>query len=64
VAQVTGNQVVLQWAGVVGKLYDVQHATSLSGSWSPLQTGITGAPLNVYTATVASASGYLRVKVQ
>lgn len=57
--------VVLSWAGVNGKTYTVQGATTITSMWTTLQSGIAGvSPTTVYTGTVSATRNFMRVKVE
>lgn len=57
--------VIFSWAGVNGKTYTVQGASTVTSSWTVLQSGIVGvSPTTVYTGAVSAARNFMRVKVE
>jgi len=63
-----GGDVVVSWASVAGKLYNVNRATNLVAppAFTPIQTGVTGQPdCTSITDTTATAEGpyYYRVEI-
>lgn len=59
------THVVLEWFGVTGKTYSIEYRTNLSsGTWSAIQSGISGGALNAYTGSANGGRYYYRVKVE
>ena len=59
------DDMVLRWHSIDGKRYTVLYSSDLEAGFTPLVTGVDAiAPINTYTTTVSTATGFYMIAVE